>query len=91
MPAVLQYLLVSGCDPNILSEQQGVASPLHFAVSGGNKDCVQLLLDAGAKVNSAMVTEEVSRCTVHVQKWGIQFRNSSHAHLPCTCTMYVYT
>ena len=55
---VLQYILASAYDPNAQSEG-GIASPLHFAVSGGNKDCVQLLLEAGAKINAVMVTEEV--------------------------------
>lgn len=55
---VLQYILASAYDPNAQSES-GEASPLHFAVSGGNKDCVQLLLEAGAKINAVMVTEEV--------------------------------
>ena len=55
---VLQYFLASAYDPNANCEN-GVVTPLHFAVSGESMDCVQLLLDAGAKVNAVMVAEEV--------------------------------
>ena len=68
---VLQYLLVSaGCNPNNLPGDYKVASPLHISVSGGNEDCIQLLLDAGANVNPIFMPEEVCKCA-----WQKKFRH----------------
>ena len=57
--AALQFLLTSGCDPNISSDKSNLASPLHFAVSGGHAECVQMLIENGANINAIMISEEV--------------------------------
>ncbi len=36
------------------------ATALHYAVQGGHYECVQVMLQYGADVNSLTVTEEVS-------------------------------
>ena len=36
---------------------------LHYAVSGGHKECMQMLLQYGAEINSVMTSEEVQHCS----------------------------
>lgn len=51
-------LLVSFHDASInKGAGEGKTTPLHYAVQGGHEDCVQLLLEAGAKVNALTFSE----------------------------------
>ena len=58
--AALDFLLECGADPNSGGDVSRVPSALHFAVSGGHAECVQLLLQYRGNVNTVMLTEEAS-------------------------------
>ena len=51
------FLLSSESTPIDKGVEQTHATPLHYAVQGGHEDCVQLLLDWGAKVNALTLAE----------------------------------
>lgn len=54
----LMYILAAGGDPNPpSSEDSTVPSPLHYAVSEGFTDCVQLLIEADANVNTYIISD----------------------------------
>ena len=57
----LTYILSAGGNPNPVSPDTSVPSPLHYAVSEGYKDCAQILIEAGANVNAFIITEKVSQ------------------------------
>ena len=40
---------------------EGGATALHYAVSGGHEECVRVLLQYGADINSTTTTEEVKK------------------------------
>jgi len=50
---VVQALLDSGADVNVVDTVYSMATPLHEAVRGGYRECVKALLDAGADVLAA--------------------------------------
>ena len=63
----LEYIVtVTGEEGNINEPAEGGATALHYAVSGGHEDCVRVLLQFGADINSITTTEEVSNILTSV-------------------------
>lgn len=58
--------MVTGEEGNINEPAEGGATALHYAVSGGHEDCVRVLLQFGADINSITTTEEVSNILTSV-------------------------
>lgn len=50
-----------GAEESVNEPAEGGATALHYAVSGGNVECVSLLLQYGADINSVTTTEEVRK------------------------------
>ena len=51
--------MVDGAEDSVNEPAEGGATALHYAVSGGHEECVRVLLQYGANVNSITTTEEV--------------------------------
>ena len=56
---MVEFLVSSGAVPIDKGAELNQTTPLHYAVQGGHEDCVQMLLDWGAKVNVISKSEEV--------------------------------
>ena len=59
----LEYLVTMAGAEDKVNEPagEGGATALHYAVSGGHEECVRVLLQYGADINSITSTEEVSK------------------------------
>lgn len=55
----MTYILSAGGNPNPVSPDNTLPSPLHYAVSEGYRDCAQTLVEAGANVNAFIITDKV--------------------------------
>ena len=53
--------VLSGVEDSLNEPAEGGATALHYAVSGGHEECVRILLQYGADINSITTTEEVRR------------------------------
>ena len=53
--------VLSGAEDSLDEPADGGATALHYAVSGGHEECVRVLLQYGADINSITTTEEVRR------------------------------
>ena len=51
--------VVGGAEDSMNEPAEGGATALHYAVSGGHEECVRVLLQYGADINSITTTEEV--------------------------------
>ena len=52
---------VGRAEDSLNEPAEGGATALHYAVSGGHEECVRILLQYGADINSITTTEEVRR------------------------------
>ena len=48
-----------GAEDSVNEPAEGGATALHYAVSGGHEECVRVLVQYGADINSITTTEEV--------------------------------
>jgi ankyrin repeat protein len=53
--------VVGGAEDSVNEPAEGGATALHYAVSGGHEECVRVLLQYGADINSITTTEEVKK------------------------------
>ena len=63
--AALEYIVtVAGEEGSAAVNEpaEGGATALHYAVSGQHEECVRVLLQYGADINSLTSTEEVRKC-----------------------------
>ena len=51
--------VVGRAEDSVNEPAEGGATALHYAVSGGYEECVRVLLQYGANINSLTTTEEV--------------------------------
>ena len=51
--------IVAGAEDSVNELAEGGATALHYALSGGHEECVRVLLQYGADINSITTTEEV--------------------------------
>ena len=51
--------VVGGAEDSVNELAEGGATALHYAVSEGHEECVRVLLQYGADINSITTTEEV--------------------------------
>ena len=51
--------IVAGAEDSVNELVEGRPTALHYALSGGHEECVRVLLQYGADINSVTTTEEV--------------------------------